>query len=198
MTRIIAGSARGRRLSVPSNGTRPTSDRVRESLFSTVQSLLTADDRAWSSLHVIDAYAGSGALGLEALSRGASSVLLIEKRAPAAAIIRRNIEVIGLPGARVITSSVQALARRPVEGPPAGLVLVDPPYEVSSLTLAGELRDLCASGWLEPDALIVVERPRADPQSPLPWSVEQRREYGDTVLWYGRVAPDAGEERGDA
>lgn len=198
MTRIIAGSARGRRLSVPSNGTRPTSDRVRESLFSTVQSLLTADDRAWSSLHVIDAYAGSGALGLEALSRGASSVLLIEKRAPAAAIIRRNIEVIGLPGARVITSSVQALARRPVEGPPAGLVLVDPPYEVSSLTIAGELRDLCASGWLEPDALIVVERPRADPQSPLPWSVEQRREYGDTVLWYGRVAPDAGEERGDA
>lgn len=198
MTRIIAGSARGRRLSVPAQGTRPTSDRVREAMFSTISSALLADDRPWSSVHVIDGYAGTGALGLEALSRGAASVLLIEKRAPAAAIIRRNIASVGLPGATVVTSSLLAFAQRPAERVPAALVLLDPPYEVSSLTIAAELRALHASGWLEDGALVVVERPRADTVDPLPWGVESRRDYGDTTLWYGRVEPDEPGEPSDA
>lgn len=198
MTRIIAGVAKGRRLSVPPAGTRPTSDRVRESMFSTIDSLFAARGLAWASARVIDGYAGSGALGLEALSRGAASVLFIEKRAPAAALIRRNIALVGLPGARVIATSVRSLARRPVEGPPASLILLDPPYEVSSATICEEVRALADSGWLEPGALVVVERPRSETSSPLPWPTDQQRAYGDTVLWYGRCAVEAGEEHVDA
>ena len=197
MTRIIAGSARGRRLSVPASGTRPTADRVREALFSTLQSMLDARGVAWSSLTVLDGYAGSGALGLEALSRGAASVTFVEKRAPAAAIIRRNIGLVGLPGSTVVTSSMGTFTARNGEATPFGLVLLDPPYDVSSQTIAGELRALGDRGVLEPDAIIVVERARADDRSPLPWDVDQRREYGDTALWYGRYDAE-GSEAGDA
>lgn len=194
--RIIAGAARGRTLSVPAHGTRPTPDRVREAMFSTLQSMLTAEDRTWSALHVIDAYAGSGALGLEALSRGAASLLLVEKRAPAAQVIRGNIERVGLPGARVIVGSLASLTRRAPDGSPADLVMLDPPYEVSSSAIADELAGVVAAGWVAPDAIVVVERPARATQSPMPWPAE-RREYGDTALWYGRVAVDR-EERDDA
>ncbi len=197
MTRIIAGSARGRRLSVPTSGTRPTSDRVREALFSTLQSMLDAQGESWSSIHVLDGYAGSGALGLEALSRGAASVTLVEKRAPAAAVIRRNIALVGLPGAHVVTASTSTFAARGADGPRFGLVLLDPPYEVSSETIATELRSLAVRGSLAPGAIIVVERARADDRSPLPWGFDQRREYGDTALWYGRFDAE-GSEAGDA
>lgn len=195
--RIIAGAARGRQLAVPQRGTRPTPDRVREALFSTLQSMLSAEDRAWSSVHVLDAYAGSGALGLEALSRGAASVVLVEKRPAAAAVIRANAERVGLPGASVVACSVRALAGRPPQGPPVALVLLDPPYETASATIREELEALAAGGWLEPDALVVVERPRSASESPLPWDEVDRREYGDTVLWYGR-ADQRGKEPGDA
>lgn len=194
--RIISGAARGRTLSVPAHGTRPTPDRVREAMFSTLQSMLVADDRSWAELHVIDAYAGSGALGLEALSRGAASVLLVEKRAPAAQVIRGNIERVGLPGAGVVVTSLASLARRAPDGAPAGLVLLDPPYEVPSTTIADELTALAAAGWVAPDAIVVVERPASATQPPMPWPAE-RREYGDTALWYGRAAVDR-EERDDA
>ena len=194
--RIIAGAARGRTLAAPSHGTRPTSDRVRESMFSTLQSMLTAEDRAWSDLDVIDGYAGSGALGLEALSRGARSVILVEKRAQAADVIRRNVDRVGLPGARVVVSAMHALARRAPDGRPAGLVLLDPPYEVASGSIAAELRELAAADWIAPGAIIMVERPAGEAASPLPWGGEQRV-YGDTALWYGRCAVDR-EERGDA
>ena len=89
MTRIIAGSAGGTRLDVPGQGTRPTSDRVRESLFGALESMDAIDDA-----RVLDLYAGSGALGLEALSRGARSAVLVERGRPAAAVIRRNVSAV--------------------------------------------------------------------------------------------------------
>jgi len=170
-------------------------------MFSSLQSILTAQDRPWSALHVLDAYAGSGALGLEALSRGAASVLLVDKRAAAAEVIRRNIERVGIPGARVAVSTIRALARRPADGPRFDLVLADPPYDIPATQVADELRDLVRAGWLAPDAQVVVERPRSDPRSPIPWTDVERREYGDTVLWYGRVGSEDAvqrEELGDA
>ena len=194
--RIIAGAARGRTLAAPSHGTRPTSDRVRESMFSTLQSMLTGEGRSWSGLHVIDGYAGSGALGLEALSRGAVSVVLVEKRAQCAEVIRRNAERVGLPGTRVVVGTVRSLARRAPGGPPADLVLLDPPYDVPSATIAQELGELHSAGWLASGAIVVVERPAGQAQSPMPWP-GARRDYGDTALWYGRVT-DGREERDDA
>ena len=188
MTRIIAGSARGRRLSVPVRGTRPTSDRVREALFSAVTSMLAEQGTGWQEVHVLDCYAGSGALGLEALSRGAASVVLIENQASAADVIRGNIAALRLSGASVVCATVQTVAGRPKSGPPASLILVDPPYEIGATTIAEELSGLDAGGWIAPAAIGVVERPRADETSPFPaeWSFVRQRSYGDTALWYGQ------------
>lgn len=188
MTRIIAGSARGRRLSVPIRGTRPTSDRVREALFSTVTSMLVEQGTGWREVHVLDCYAGSGALGLEALSRGAASVVLIESQASAADVIRGNIASLGLSGASVVCTTVRTAAGRQKAGHPSSLILVDPPYELGATTIAKELSGLDAGGWISPAAIGVVERPRADETSPFPpeWSFVRQRSYGDTALWYGQ------------
>ena len=188
MTRIIAGSARGRRLSVPVRGTRPTSDRVREALFSAVTSMLAEQGTGWQEVHVLDCYAGSGALGLEALSRGAASVVLIENQASAADVIRGNIAALRLSGASVVCATVQTVAGRPKSGPPASLILVDPPYEIGATTIAEELSGLDAGGWIDRGAIGVVERSRADETSPFPseWSFIRQRSYGDTALWYGQ------------
>lgn len=197
MTRIVAGSARGRHLAVPSKGTRPTSDRVREAVFSSLEAHMRAEGLSWTDIHAIDAYAGSGALGLEALSRGAAGVVLIERSRPAADIIRRNIEAVGLPGAQVVIGAVGAVARQRGSQPPSWLILLDPPYDVSASLVARELADFGASGWLTGDALAVVERPASDATSPFPdaWNVMSQRRYGDTVVWYGRRVRAAEEDR---
>ena len=195
MTRIIAGSARGRRLAVPVKGTRPTSDRVLEAMFSTLSSMLAEQGKPWGDIRVLDGYAGSGALGLESLSRGAAGVVLVERHPAAADVIRRNIDDVGLDGARLICSSVRASAERRNPGAPCALVLLDPPYEVAATEIAEELELLDAGGWIEPGAIAVVERPRSDEASPFPpgWSPVRHRAYGDTVLWYGQrtSAPEA-------
>lgn len=122
--RIVAGAARGRRLAVPAAGTRPTSDRVRESVFAALESAYGS----LAGLRVLDLYAGSGAFGLEALSRGAAALTLIERDRRAAAVLRRNVEAVGLPGAAVIVRDVTAVLRtRPAQ--PYDLVLADPPYD---------------------------------------------------------------------
>src|SRR5215472_563334 len=115
MTRVIAGAAGGRRLAVPGGtATRPTSDRAREGLFASVLSELgTLDGKK-----VLDLYAGSGAVGLEALSRGAASVLLVESDARAAAVIKENVQVVAIPGATVATDRAERLLARP--SPDAG------------------------------------------------------------------------------
>lgn len=197
MTRVIGGVARGRRLAVPSRGTRPTSDRVRESMFSTVESTLIAEGTGWDEVDVLDLYAGSGALGLEALSRGARSVTLVEADRAAGRVLRANVAAVGLPGAQVVESRVDALNRSGTRVS-AVLVLVDPPYDVPAERVATELEDLARAGTIVRDALVIVERPARDADPPLPsgWVLLPERRYGDTVLWYGRNSPEGAEAEG--
>ena len=194
MTRIIAGIARGRRLAVPANGTRPTSDRVRESLFSTLESELRADGTAWPGTSVLDLFAGSGALGLEALSRGAAGVVLVEKSRAAARTITANIQAVDCPGAQVLIRDARQLPAAPPPGDPSTMCLLDPPYDWPVADLRDLLAGLVRAGWLSGDAIVVVERPARDPGRPFPdtWPEARRRTYGDTALWYGRSVGAAG------
>jgi len=189
MTRIISGSARGRTLKVPTKGTRPTSDRVRESMFSALQSRLFVDGLDWEDICVLDLYAGSGALGLEALSRGAREVWLVEANSAAASVIAANIETLGIEGAHLLCADATVVARtRPPGAAPAQIVLADPPYELGAAVLKSLVTDLGSAGWLAADAHVVIERPASDLDSPFPegWESQVRR-MGDTVLWYGRA-----------
>ena len=183
MTRIISGTAGGRRLQTPTgSATRPTSDRVREALFSRLEhrDLL-------AGTNVLDLYAGSGALGLEAASRGAAIVLLVEAHKGAAKAIRGNIDTLGLRGARLVADTVE---RTLAAGPPGGilvdLVLIDPPYDVGEEALAEVLRALVDHGWLAADAFVVVERSSRSPQPSWPEGLELSGEkrYGETTMWF--------------
>lgn len=177
MTRIVAGAARGRRLAVPSTA-RPTTDRVRESLFNVLAARLDFD-----GLRVLDLYAGSGALGLEALSRGAASVLLVESDRRAAEVIARNIATVGLPGATVRRAAVSAaLAAGPPR--PMDLVFADPPYELPAVQLESVLNALVGHGWVDSGGIVIVERPASGPELvwPAGWTVWPVRRYGDTRL----------------
>ncbi len=192
MTRIIAGEAKGRRLTVPKRGTRPTADRVRESLFSAVSAHLLKVGINWTELSALDLYAGTGALGLEALSRGARRVVLIEKARAAGEVIEVNINAVALPGAQLLIGDVSAVLER-LGAPPFGLVFVDPPYDVGSAQISKVLMLLENKGLLAAGALVVVERPTGDEQTPLPdsWEVLQVRRHGDTTLWYGQAPENA-------
>jgi 16S rRNA (guanine966-N2)-methyltransferase len=193
MTRIISGTARGRRLTVPRSGTRPTSDRVREAVFSTLDSELLAAGRSWPEVGVLDLYAGTGALGLEALSRGAREAVLVERSRAAARVLAANADVVGCEGARVLIRDVMHLADVPAPTRGADLVFADPPYDVGAADLGSALADLLAAGWIAPGALVVVERPTRDAVAPCPadWPEPRRRPYGDTTLWYGRAVSSA-------
>lgn len=190
MTRIVAGSARGRRLKVPPQGTRPTADRVREAMFSRIDSALLAAGRSWTQLDVLDLFAGSGALGLEAASRGARRVTLVEQSRPAVVILRGNAEAVGRPDVEIVAADVRRLGARPGRGE-ADLVLADPPYDWTGVDVASVLSRLQDLGWVAPRAEVVVERPAKDPDPPVPadWEVTAQRAYGDTALWYGRANP---------
>jgi 16S rRNA (guanine966-N2)-methyltransferase len=193
VARVIAGEAGGRRLAVPAGrDTRPTSDRAREGLFATVTSIMGS----LAGARVLDLYAGSGAVGLEALSRGAGHVLLVESGARAARVIQQNIEAIGLVGAEVITDRVErVLARGPA---PAGgrydMVFADPPYALADREVSAMLSLVAGAGpenlaWLAPGALVIVER--ATRSGPVRWpegiAADRARRYGEATFWYGRA-----------
>ncbi|WP_330332848.1 16S rRNA (guanine(966)-N(2))-methyltransferase RsmD [Streptomyces sp. NBC_00536] len=186
MTRVIAGTAGGRRLAVPpGTGTRPTSDRMREGLFST-----------WESLHgvggarVLDLYGGSGAVGLEALSRGAAHALLVEADAKAAKAIRENIQTLALPGAEFRAGKAEQIVAVRAGGDPYDIVFLDPPYDVAHDDLAEILLTLRSNAWLTGDALVTVERSTRSGAFPWPDGFEplRSRRYGEGTLWYGRAA----------
>ncbi|MQA84210.1 MAG: 16S rRNA (guanine(966)-N(2))-methyltransferase RsmD [Streptosporangiales bacterium] len=189
MTRVIAGAAGGRRLTTPpGRSTRPTSDRTREGFFATVGSLLGS----LAGMRVLDLYAGSGAVGLEALSRGAEHVLLVESNPRAARTIRANIRALDLPGAQVVCAKVESVLARPCSGPGYDLAFADPPYATEQAAIAAMLRALRDNGWLAPGALVALERPSrgAPPAWPEGHKDEQRpRRYGDATLWYGHAGP---------
>ncbi|HSA51599.1 MAG TPA: 16S rRNA (guanine(966)-N(2))-methyltransferase RsmD [Yinghuangia sp.] len=187
MTRVIGGSAGGRRLAVPpGDATRPTSDRAREGLFSTLVSLR----RTLHGARVLDLFAGSGAVGLEALSRGAAHALLVEADQGAAKTVRANMRALALPGAELRTARAERVAAEPADGEPYDVVFLDPPYPLPDTDVAALLTSLRVGGWLADDALVAVER--ATRGGPFGWPdgfTELRsRRYGEATLWYGRAA----------
>lgn len=187
MTRIIAGLAKGRRLTVPDAGTRPTSDRVREALFSALEH--RAQDV--TGMRVLDLFAGSGALGLEALSRGADTAVLVERDRRACEVLRANVERIGLDGAHVLCDDVTRLTRAVSTRGRFDLVLMDPPYEMADDRIVTVVQNLVDGSWLSCGAMVVVERSvrSGDVTWPVGFTSAERRTYGDTVvmhaLWYG-------------
>ena len=178
----MAGEAGGRRLAVPPRGTRPTSERVREALFSAIESAVDLE-----GARVLDLYAGSGALGLEALSRGAGAVALVERDRNALAVLRRNIAAVGLPGAEAVPGAVATvLARGCTE--PYDLVLADPPYAVEQAELTAVLTALAEHGWVADGAVVIVERAKgAGPDWPRGYEPLRSRRYGDTEVHWARV-----------
>ena len=164
-----------------------TSDRTREGLFAAVVAMLGSLEGA----SVLDLFAGSGAVGLESLSRGASQAMLVESDPAAAQVIRKNIASVGLPGAILVCDRVDRVLRRgPVPVGPCRFVFADPPYAISHDDLAGMLGTLASRGWLEAGALIVVERDARSGPPPWPagYASDRSRRYGDTALWYGRAS----------
>ena len=183
MTRIISGRAGGRRLQTPAgSGTRPTSDRVREALFSRLEHL-----DVLSGARVLDLYAGSGALGLEAASRGAGPVLLVESNRAAAKVARANASVTRLTNVQVRADTVErVLAAGPVPGEQVDLVFLDPPYGLAEEDLGGVLLLLVAHRWLAGDALVVVERSTRSPEPLWPPVLESagERRQGESRMWF--------------
>lgn len=187
MTRIIAGQARGRRLRAPAGtATRPTSDRVREALFSA----LDARVGALTGTRFLDVYAGSGAVGLEASSRGAQAVTLVESDRATAALARANARNLGLSGVTVLVGRAEAQAAGPPPGEPFDVAFFDPPYDLPSMKLSKLVAEMASRGWFVAGAVVVVERSRRDPDWVWPPSVEpvQAKRYGETMLWYGHFA----------
>ncbi len=176
MTRVIAGTARGRRLAVPDGTTtRPTSDRAREGIFSSLLSLMDLE-----GARVIDLYAGSGALGFEALSRGAASATLVEDDPAAVAVLHDNLAHLGLPGAHVVAVSAERWLAADPE-PRYDLALVDPPYDLAVEPVLELLHP-----WLAEDAVVAVERRTRRSTFAWPAGYERVRErtYGEATIWY--------------
>ena len=185
MTRIIGGTAGGRRLETPrGQTTRPTSDRVREALFSAIESRTGSLD----GLRFLDLYAGSGAVGLEAWSRGAGVVTMVEQDRRTAALIARNAATLGFSRARVVATSVASFLASPPAAP-YDVVFADPPYPMSDQDVDADLVALVDHGWLVPGALVVVER--AAKRTVVTWppglEEDRTRRYGETTLWYGHA-----------
>ena len=203
MTRIVGGRAKGHRLRVPPSGTRPTSDRAREGVFSSLESLRGL----FTDCAVVDLYAGSGALGLEALSRGAAVVDFVESDRAAAAVIRQNLSV--------VRSALAAPPRQGASGEDLSLlvgvrsmsvrrwlssatqrydvVFCDPPYDAPSAEVRSVISALLAADLLAADALVVVERAARDGDWAWPSGLAGVRDlgYGEARLWIGGApAPD--------
>jgi 16S rRNA (guanine966-N2)-methyltransferase len=183
MTRIVAGDAGGRRLVVPRGElTRPTSDRVREALFGAL------DARGLlPGASVLDLYCGSGALGLEAASRGAATVVMVDASRQAVEAARQNVTSLGFSRVAVVLSSVQRyLARQP--GSAASLVLADPPYATGQDEVSEMLTALTERQWLQPSALVLLERASRSMEPAWPRGLVRQavRRYGDTAVWQAR------------
>ncbi len=184
MTRIIAGRAKGRVLDVPPVGARPTSDRVRESVFSSLEHVL----RGWEDVNVLDLYAGSGAMGLESLSRGARSAVMVDTGNTACLTIRRNCSKTSLPGEVVHSKVHKYLANDATRQFDA--VFLDPPYELPGVEVRDALEQLIERQWLAQAAVVVVERSKHDPEVHWPEGFVEitRRRFGNTsvsrAIWY--------------
>ncbi|MBC9954702.1 16S rRNA (guanine(966)-N(2))-methyltransferase RsmD [Leucobacter sp. cx-42] len=198
MTRIIAGAAGSLTLDVPKAGTRPTSDRVREALFSSLE--------AWGMLEgvkVLDLYAGSGALGFEAVSRGAVELDLVEKHGPAAQIVARNATKIqaSLRGSSPRIDVHRQAAANYLSGcaevPMWDVVFIDPPYDLGEAELVENLEAVALR--LRPQALIMVERSSRSPEPAWPAGIVlfKKKSYGETAVWWAESAESAAANAAD-
>lgn len=169
----MAGEAGGRKLKAPpGDATRPTSDAVREAVFNAVLSRIDLEDA-----RVLDLFAGSGAMGIEALSRGAAQVTFVDRSRPASATIEENLSAVGLTGGRVVTSSVEAWIARLDQGERWDLVIADPPYAFVGWTdLLGALEPHIAE-----EGMAVLES-GADLELPQGWRSIRSKRYGTTVV----------------
>ena len=177
MARIVAGSAKGRILKVPAAHTRPTSERVREALFSRLEHMGYVDDCA-----VLDLYAGSGAFALEALSRGAAYAECVDSQKQAARIIEQNARTCGLKVAVTCTKVAKRLASAPAQL--FDLVFLDPPYDMTDEEVAEALRVLPAH--MAEDGLVLVERSKRSPEPEWgeAFALLDERTWGDTRVWF--------------
>ena len=162
-------------------------------MFATIESMLLADGLEWSEVAVCDLWAGSGAVALEAWSRGAPRALAVDKSPSAASVIEANARNLGAQHVDVKRANVATLVASPPSGGPFDVLFADPPYEYEDASLSTDIAAALASGWLRPGAIVVVERSNRS-ASPFPVDVRevQQRTYGDSALWYGRV-PDERE-----
>lgn len=183
VTRIVAGSAGGRRLKVPPKGTRPTSERVREALFSSLEALVDLD-----GVKVLDLYAGSGALGIEALSRGAGHATFVESDKRAADVLKGNVRELGFTNTVVVNRTAEAYVSG--EGEKFDVVFADPPYAVGDDELAKVLKGVVPR--LVEDAILIVERASRSGEPAWPEGVESLRakRYGDTAVYWAQVRSD--------
>jgi 16S rRNA (guanine966-N2)-methyltransferase len=193
VVRITGGELAGRVLRVPRGEVRPTADRVREALFS-----MLAHRAALAGAHVLDVFAGSGALGLEALSRGAASATFVERSRGVARVLASNVEALGVGASARIVQSEAALALRSLAREPArfDLCFVDPPYasELAAATLAA----LASGGLLAPHALLVAESDRRHAPGPIAGlALALERRYGDTLISLYGIANSRPGEKGD-
>jgi len=191
MTRIISGFAGSITLSTPGQGTRPTSDRVREAIFSALDARGVID-----GARVLDLYAGSGALGLEAASRGALHVLLVERSLPATQACRKNAALVlkQAPKGSALTIDVSSQPVQSFLTSNLGewdVVMLDPPYDLGEIELMHNLELLVPR--LAPDAVVLVERSSRSPEPAWPDGLEldRRKDYGDTTLWWASPSPTA-------
>lgn len=185
--RVVGGTFRGRPLASPDHpGLRPTSDRVRESVFNILAH--GAMGRDLDGAKVLDLFSGTGALGIEALSRGAAYCLFVEEDADARALIRRNIEALGLSGITKVFRRDATDLGDVVKPGPYDVAFLDPPYAQGLAEKA--LISAAAGRWLAPDAIVVVEEHvDVEVRIPPPFLVQTRRAWGDTQVFFARYAP---------
>jgi 16S rRNA (guanine966-N2)-methyltransferase len=203
VSRIIAGSRGGRRIAMPpGDRTRPTTDRVREALFSAIAAwagtAAAPAEQSLAHLAFCDLYAGSGAVGLEAASRGAHPVLLVERDRRTAQFTKDNAKALGLAVDVTISSVEQVLQRPP--SVPYDVIFADPPYELDTSAVSAQLQQLVANRWVGPGSLVVVERSRRTPDLTWPEAAAKRwsRAYGETVLHFGSLeSGPSGTERAE-
>jgi 16S rRNA (guanine966-N2)-methyltransferase len=178
--RVVAGEARGRKLVAPAD-VRPTTERVREAVFSMLAPRI-------AEASVLDLFAGSGAMAIEALSRGAAHAVLVDRSPSSAAACRANLDTTGLADrARVIDRPAEVLlATDPPREAPFDVVFCDPPYEMPGIELLGVVEALARPGWVAADGVVVVERPSGSEGRrqgwPAGWAVGWERRYGDTLV----------------
>lgn len=184
---IISGRFKGVRLSKPKSGTRPTTDRTKEAVFSRLDALDSLYDA-----RVLDLFAGTGALGLEALSRGARNLIAVESSAPAAALVRRTFGSLQRNGSWEPGMSAQVIAQRAEQfsgsyrGPAFDVIFVDPPYDLASEACAELLGSLAAGAAVGKRTLIILERSARTPEPEVPsgWRISDRRDYGETAVLF--------------